>query len=456
MDDRAVRIDLSMTRRRAGQLIAGATLLGMSGLAVGQPSRQRQPNQPGRAPEPPEGGPREPKSFLDGVISRDKTRDWIFKPTVHIQSYQEDPARVPKDGSRTITIIPLEFKTAALVFPVIRGTASSESVSDPEQIQSTLTFDDRPVAATPQFNDSYHSMVRLGRWEMTDKKGRECELKLEIPMTCWQTRLDESLAAKATWPQDGKWGLVGQSTLQPQAMVDQQQPGGDDHAAALRGLLRTLLGDRPPQSMSPFALAKFLAAKCVERFQKSGSGEQYNRMGLFGGFELQGPTRTIELGRGSPHDIASVLLGLYRAAGLPARLVIGHDESDRKGDDAGLIKKRRGGVSLRSWVEFCLYDAEAKKEFWIPVDVVEIRGRSSRPGPLDKPWKYFGTHDQLDVVLPFAHHFIPPTTVVSYGYAFWGWLTMPETQVASHWLRFEAQTATKRGGQPKQPSKRPS
>ncbi|MCC6322708.1 MAG: transglutaminase domain-containing protein [Phycisphaerales bacterium] len=456
MNDRPIPFGPSVSRRQAGQIIVGATLLGMPGLTVGQPNRQNRSSQTGRPGSPgtaPDTTSKEPKSILDGVIARDRTRDWILKPTIHIQSYQEDPARVPKDGSRTITIVPIEFKTAALVFPILKSTASSESVGDAESIVSDLTFDDRPLNVKPDFNESYHSMVRLGRWEMTDKKGRECELKLEIPLTCWQTKFDESIAAKATWPKDGRWGRVGQSTLAPQAMIDEP---GTDNAEALKRLVGTWLGGKPPQSMTPLGLAKMLAGKCVETFQKTGSGELYSSMGRFAGLELQGPARTIELGRGSPHDIASVLLGLYRAVGLPSRLVIGYDQSDRKGENSGLVKRRKGGEDIRSWVEFCLFDAEAKKEFWVPVDVVEIRSRSSRPGPIDKPWKYFGTHDELDVVLPFAHHFIPPTTVNAYGYGFWGWLTMPQTPIAEQWLQFSAQTAPKRGGEPKQPAKKPS
>jgi hypothetical protein len=88
----------------------------------------------------------------------------------------------------------------------------------------------------------------------------------------------------------------------------------------------------------------------------------------------------------------------------------------------------------------------------VPVDPVRARKRSMQMPPFDKPWRYFGTHDELDTILPFAFHFIPPTTVVSYGYAFWGWFTTPETQIAEHWVRFLAQTAPRRS----QPAKPPT
>lgn len=428
-----------LTRREASGLIAAAAMLGAVPVLNAQPPRR------GRV-ESPAGGSSgtPPKSFLTEALTRGRSRDWILKPTIHVSSYQEDPARTPKD--RMPTIGNLSFKTAAVVFPVIRGCGSSET--DVDNVVSELRFNDAPVDLKPDYNESYHASVRLGRWEMRDKTGRECDLKLEIPMTCWQTVFDEKVAAKAGWPDGGRWGRVGMTTLAPQAKVDQAA----DDARALRDLMKRWTNDKPPQSVSPLLLAKAFAARAIEEFQPSGNGERYSTLGTFVGLDLKGPAQTIRDKNGSPHDIASVLLGAYRAAGLPSRLVIGYDESDRKGDNSSpLGRNKKGGVALRSWVEFCLFDPETQTEAWIPVDVVRIRSRSSRVGRLEEPWKYFGTHDELDVILPFAHHFIPPTTVISYGYAFWGWLTMPESQIADHSVRFTAQTAPKRA-QPRKPA----
>lgn len=428
-----VASQLPMSRREVNRLIAAAAVGGaIGGIGSGasalpaRPAQQPDPNAP----------PAKPKSFLDDVLKRNKPHDWILKPFIHIQSYQEDPARVPKD--RMIRIEPIAFKTAAVVFPVIRGTASSET--DIDNVKSVLKFDDRPVDLKPEYNESYHSNVRLGRWEMRDLMGREADLELEIPMTCWETTFDERIAAKAVWPAAGKWPAGAASTMRPQARIDDLAAD----AAALRQLVTTWTEGKSPQSVSPLMLAKVFAAKVVEHFQPSGEGEEYNKFGAFTGLDLQGPAVTVQKGTGSPHDIASLLCGVYRHAGLPARLVVGHDEAGDNGDGDRLYKRARGGVRLRSWVEFCLYDETAATEAWIPVDIVRIRSRSSRPGKLDQPWKFFGTHDELDSVLPFAFHYLPPTTVVSYGYAFWGWFTTPTTQIAKHFVRFTAQTAPKR------------
>ena len=79
------------------------------------------------------------------------------------------------------------------------------------------------------------------------------------------------------------------------------------------------------------------------------------------------------------------------------------------------------------------------------------RSQSSRVKPLDQPWKYFGTHDQLDDICPFAFQYHPPTTVMAHGsFAFWGWLTLPEVQVAEQFIRFQANMTARRGGEPRQ------
>jgi len=480
--------DHGVSRRQANRILLASGLAAAGGLATAAGSLA-QPVVPKKEkdkvpPKPPQGAkpaaqanqpPPQPRSWIDGAMRRGKTHDWILKPTVHVQAYQEDPARAT--GDRPLVIGALTFKTAAVLFPVIRGTASSET--DIDNVKSELTFNDRTEDIKADYNESYHAGVRLGRWELRDKTGKEVELKLEIPMTCWEPILDEKKAAEAQWPTGGKWPRMAQSTLAKQARVDLETAD----STALKDLLDKWLGGQKPEAIPPFLLAKTLCGKVIETFQPSGNGELYDKLGAFTGLALAGPAETIRTGKGSPHEIASVLLGVYRAAGLPARLVIGYDESENKGNDSSpFSKKRNGGTRVRSWVEFCLVDEFAPpmpppgspsapappvpstapvvpRELWIPSDPVRIRKRSSQLARIDQPWKFFGTHDELPYVLPFAHHFIPPTTVVAYGYAFWGWFTTPTTQIAEHWLRFQAQTAPKRAkpnprGQPVKPPTR--
>lgn len=427
-----------LTRRQINQLLAGGALLlavgGIGGLtraAHAQPGNRKAP------PAPPKDA--EPKSILDGVIKEGRSNDFILKPDVHISSYQEDTNKRGKNDTSPVRMADFAFTSAAVVFPVLHPTASSRA--DIDGLKSELKFDDKVVAVTPQFNDGYHSGVRLGRWELGERKGRQLDLRLEIPVTCWETLFDEKIAAKAVWPEGGKWPRVPTSTLAPQAGIS----ANAEDVEAARKLVTLWTDGKSPQLASPLVLAKLLAGKVQENFQPSGQGENYSREGAFMGLELQQLADTVKKGTGSTHDITSLLVAVYRAAGIPTRLLIGYDQTAKKDNDSGPFDKNSGGgIKLKTWAEFCLFDATTNKEFWVPVDVVRMRKSGNKMGKLDQPWKFFGSHEELDAVIPFAHHYIPPTTVAAYGYAFWGWFTTPGGQIGEQSVRFTAQTAPKR------------
>lgn len=399
---------------------------------------------PSIVPPPPVPVPTGP-SFLDKVITQGRTRNWTLRPQVHLAAYQTDPQKLGKPGYKELQVIRLKFDTAAVVFPVPYGSAGH--LCDTESVSGTLLFDDRVVDRDIDFADNYAAGTRLARWEMTSKEGREVDLKIEIPMTCWETVFDEKLAEKAIWPAGGVWPGEAASTFGPQIGVDYQEP-------LIAQTLDKWTGGKDPKSIKPVALAKYLASKVLESTQPSGLGYINARNGELEGFDLQGAARTLELGRGSEHDIACLLCAMYRAAGLPARTVIGYDVRETKGEDSGFLGREKGSAKLRSWVEFYLFDEAANKGLWVPVDIVRQRKSSSRPPAIDKPWKYFGNNDELDDVMPVAFQYHPPTTVVAHGsYAFWGWLTTPRLQEGpSQYIRFESMSTPNRG-KLKQPKK---
>ena len=385
-------------------------------------------------------------SPLEKFSTRARSRNRTLKVDIFVDGYQTPPEQIRSD--RMPEMRSLKFQTAAIVFPVLRGTASSET--DIENVKGVMSFDDRPRDTTPTYNEDYHSGTRLGKWELRDLEGRQAQLSLDIPMTSWEVVFDEAGARDFPWPTGDKWSKVAQSTFNPQMFVDRLHPVVDQK-------LSQWTGGKNPRSIPPVQLAKFICGKVVESLQPSGTGYVSNRRtGQFAGLELKGAAQTLIDGRGSEHDITCALAALYRTAGLPARTVIGHDLSQTSGQRSTPFDKNAAGSGpqLRSWVEFCLYDPAAEIELWVPVDPVRIRKFSSRTQALDKPWKYFGSHDELDDVLPFAFQFHPPTTVVAQGaVAFWGWLTMPETQVATQWLKFSS-LSTPQGPSLKKPGQR--
>lgn len=129
----------------------------------------------------------------------------------------------------------------------------------------------------------------------------------------------------------------------------------------------------------------------------------------------------VETGRANDAVIASLYAALLRAGGLPARVVVGAaiDEADR----ALRPVVRRGNSRLealtpfdppldqqvvylhpvpRVWVEFFLFDDRTQRGQWVPVDLARQMRESSAPPPLDRPWRFFGNHDDLHRTVPFT------------------------------------------------------
>lgn len=431
-----------LSRRDALQLItgaglvAGACVMPMSALAATTRQPATRPTKAPSSPVPVTSAPAPPAlpvtaidSPLDRYMKKGRVRDRTLRINLTIDSYQTPPQHIRKDRLPDIAV--LTFQTAAIVFPVLRSTASSATTID--AVKGIMSFDDRPEDVTPVYNEEYPCGTRLGKWELKDKTGRQASLALDIPMNSWETVFDEASATNFPWPENNIYGKVSASTFEPQMFIDRDQ-------AIVTQTLNQWTAGNDPRKLSPVRLAKFLAGKVAETIQPSGTGHLSARNGMFGGFDLQGAARTLATSRGSEHDIASALCALYRNAGLAARTVIGHDISETKGQRATPFDRNKAGSGphLKSWVEFCLFDPKANKELWVPVDPVRIRGFSSRMQPLDKPWKFFGSHDELDDAFPISFQYHPPTTVVAHGaVAFWGWLTLPETQIATQWLKFD-------------------
>ncbi len=410
-----------MTRREANRWLAAAAagawtapmiLNGRAGAA--QPAGRRASG---------------PKSILDEVITPGREHDWTFRSTVNINILD----RKDRNGMPAGEL--LQFTQATVVYPVLYGSASHEV--DTDNVKGEFRLNDRTVDSSVEFSDTYQAGARYGRWAMKEGRGREVELQVEIPMTSWETKFNERLAARVEWPTT--WSQTAQTALTAQTYINPAD-------RTITELVKEWTNGKDPKSIKPVQLAKWLAGQVQELMQVNGVGFTTADNGLIEGIEVRDAGRSAQEGEGTIHDMTCVLCAVYRAAGLPARPVIGWDVSESKGDDNFLSRKGGGDSALRSWVEFCLYDEDAQKEAWIPVDIYKIRNRSSRMRSMDEKWKYFGEHDELDDVMPIAFHFHPPVAgVVAHGSpVLYGWFTTPTYQQAEQFVRFSSITTPKR------------
>jgi len=371
------------------------------------------------------------------LITMGDRHDWTLKIDVTCTAYTE------KDSKGMPNVHDLDFTSATIVFPVLDTTASSRTYK--QIVKGEVTFNDRPVETELSYQDKYPAGTRLAKWDMKQQNGREMRLQVDIPMTCWETKFDEATASKLPWP--AGWSPEAMSTFLDRQALGRNREGVEvvliDHTCeAVKDALSKLTNGKDPKTVAPVALAKYIAGELVEKLQPSGNGVSYLKNSGFEGFDLIGAERTILEGRGTEHDVACALAAVYRAAGLPARLVIGYDISDKKGDDKNFLEKKSGGQpKFRTWVEFCLRDDDSQVEMWIPVDINRQRKISSKT---PRNWRFFGDNEDLDTVLPISHQFHPPTSVVAHGApCFWGWITVPEVQLANQFLRFNSITTPK-------------
>lgn len=431
----AVRRGLAAVVIAAGAALAIGVGPGAEALAQSQPGRpgatpsgtkSNPGKQPGKQVSSPNTGPVE--SIIGKVLKTERSKDWTLRVFLTVRPAER---RQALDGQVVRDRLPLKFDRAILVFPMLRETAAHRIEMDPqdqerERVTGVLKVANRQVDVTPEFKDGFPAGTRLGRWEARDVDANEISLELGYMVTCWNTQYDEQLAATVDWP--SKWPADAASTFQKQPFLDSEDPKDDQ---ILRDQVKEWTGGEDPKAAKPAVLAKFLTQQTLLNWRSQGEGLQGNQDGSFAGFKLQTAAESARAKRGTEHDLAVYLAAVMRAAGLPARTVIGYSAENKT--DEGRILGNRGGY--RSWVEFALVDPKENKSVWIPVDPSRI-ARSGGVRDLDRNWAYFGRHDQLNSMVPVAFQFHPPTTVTSVGpAALWGWLTLPESQPAMQGLR---------------------
>lgn len=394
------------------------------------------------------------------------TKNWTLKTEVLIQSYQDAP-RGPTD-KRELTKGRLDFTSATIVFPVLLSTGSSRTVmQETEQgeipaLVGEVRVNDQEVPQDQVFvsrsidGKLLPSNTWRAQWLIANPDHSpftnvsQFDLKFELPVECSETQFDERRASEIDWPKDG-WPEVAEAALEPEAFIefDPSHRNATYDTKPMDALLGKWFEGNDPKKLKPVVLAKWIAGNLAQTIQPSGHGLKTDRRtSLIAGFDLQAPPLTVSTGRGSAFDMTNLLVAMYRHVGLPARVVIGYDVGAAK-DGKTIYDEDNGNPEIRAWAEFCLYDEDNKTLGWIPVDVVAMRERSSRMPPkfLQRPAKFFGTHDELEEVIPIAHHYAPAkTSTWFYEYpAFWGWFVQPSPPVAgSQSIRFHANRTARR------------
>jgi len=449
-----------------------------------KPAPGQAPSQVPAAPAPAQpaaGSAKKGEPAVGPYLTLSQAKELILTARVRVLRGNEEQQISDPFTGQSVTVVTTKpfdpMRSIAMIWPVLPPTSSS--VMHLDAVSGKLLLNDRVATTSFKAMKDYQGGVQYARFdavsEAQDLTPWKVELEVHLPATASRTAFDEKAALGVRWP--AAWPTAVAAWLQPQLFIESGfdennriQPYKPDavKAALDEAAKRAGVGDW--KRVTPVAAAKIITSHVWGRVQivtnvasrDSRSGEMppmrlakdtaFTSNDL-GGIVVQPPQFTLESGRGTEYDAAALLVAMMRQAGLPARPVIGYDRggssnSSMKNDLSS--KSRRDGRGLRCWVEFALYDEAAHTINWIPVDIGKLHKSSSRPMPLEKPWRFFGTHDELNGVVPFAFHFFPPTDVVSYGApGFWGWFVTPQApKAAGQAISFSVAAASTRGGQP--------
>jgi hypothetical protein len=367
-----------------------------------------------------------------GLLEGRRKTDWLVHVDAFLNPYIANGAVSARNNGGGYS-----FNQVLVVYPMLDG--ASNAWRDPDATEAVLYEDDFVVDRDPELLDGYFLGAKYLLFDAKDVSAYYMHLVVNNRVRAWALEFDETRAREIDWP-EGEWPILAETALEGQLFID---PGADE----IRNLVVQWVGPTP-KSLGPVELAKTIAAHVVNEFQPNGLGFEFNRVGRFAGLKINGSTYAARMMRGTPFDQAALLCAVYRAAGLPARVVTGYDiAASMEGLDVDGLRDRESCQPveldtaprypiIRAWVEFYLYDEKAGAGEWIPVDIERQRGVSSRARPLDQSWQFFGNMPCGDLLIPLAFHFHPPEAVVSPGPpALWGWLAFPNTpRLSQQWI----------------------
>ncbi len=396
-------------------------------------------------------------------ISYSKPRQWVVDQTIYLLL----PQYVYLDRHNTIQREPSpEFPdNLEFVYPLVYQ--SSASWSDPAaEVSGSLWINDRQLEVKPTIRYAPQTQAPYSIWNFGVKEARVLRFTLKTTATSVDTTFHEQEALKLSWPDE--WPEEANVFLTPildsigePVLPPLNAPAGTDLSVPDESVITDLIDHwtdgHDPKQLSPVLLAKYLTAKVVEHIHSNdrslvvpntsgfnsaltntngvGSTHSFSRTGFYAGFEVRRADQAALSNRGSRHDMTILLTAVFRAAGIPARSVIGID-NEESGDDR-----------VQSWTEFALFDPDLDLLVWIPVDIDELRGRGIRSARYKDHWKYFGTSDRLHSIAPVSFYFHPPAAYQSYEVpALYGIRSTEElSQIAEQIISFSISRKAVRG-----------
>ena len=227
-------------------------------------------------------------------------------------------------------------------------------------------------------------------FEVPDKPLAALTVRASWPVIAFSSRIDEAHAATIAWPRN--WDPQVARFLTPSPFIESEAPVFRDFVTkASQGQLRK----------TPIYLAaKDLVRRTIMEFQSIGGTTMVSEeAGFIRGYRVEGAVLATETLTGSPADLTCACVAVLRAAGIPARPVIGMDHGRDRKDKS---KLPRGRTSMCVWAEFHLPGAG-----WVPFDPWQMRGQGLPQKNIRTEWRWFGSIDDMNRRVALGYDFAP-------------------------------------------------
>ncbi|MDA0295951.1 MAG: transglutaminase-like domain-containing protein [Planctomycetota bacterium] len=307
--------------------------------------------------------------------------------------------------------VPDPFISAGGSITIEAATVDTSTVSDLRGLESSVRLNGIPQVDPPRIEGDPLSGSQRIRLDIPPGALQTISARATWPAIAFSIGVDEPMAAKITWPRE--WTAEVAKFLTPSQSIE------SDHEVFKAFVAKTTEGRlrRTPIYLA----AKDLVRRTIVEFQNIDSQTLAREgQGTIRGFRLQGALSSTSALSVTPGDMVCTCVAVLRAAGIPARPVIGIYSGSGNNPDTKLPKDR---TTLCVWAEFNLPGAG-----WVPFDPYEMRGRGLPQANVNQPWKWFGTIKQMNRRVVLAYDFAPFNHGVIQNWpAGWAWTVSGRT-----------------------------